>query len=727
MELIKLKQDFEEVLIESLKKSFDILRELLSYDSDFRNDLLSQNQRFEQNEKHYRTGKIEENRYTVMVVKVFEGLKDILDQIGEDDLKENWIELDVIKTNFPQEIELGEDDSEDDVSLQDLTKRGIDAIILTETKGINKEIVIELETLILNCQDALGVEKYQEALDYCLEAKKLDFKSPQIYEYLALIHFKKDSPKDIIDNVINGNGEKFKHIIQFTKRFHQFEDHYKSNFATLGEENIKNIGKILASNLRNKYWKLQKKDKDSVWRCIQSYKQVFDVMLSPLVFLERVLIELSGGGTIDWLKINNNNIVNRWSGKYDALSLRKEFMQRLADYYKEEKPELSAEEALEAAETRIKNNFFRQINKEYNKIRQEKNTQGRYRWNDDHWLGVMEFIQASKIGYFLFDDEKFLVKPFEELQHRGKKFMPWTDISPSGKLRTFFRAKKLRFDAITELKFFSEKLGHDFEQVRDDMKAMLFKHMEDKARKKYTSADGRKTNSKTPNLTRIREDVIYSLESFLILYKNQYSNLKDQYLEIVTKEFTGNGILDEWIIVHPDGELETGVECKNLKFKAKRFLFDFLRSRPLDELKEKITDVDEPFFEDLFTKSLNSLNDINNTITGQFDDDWEPERTKIIAYLKNMELCFLAVPDKKYLLPAIDEIFHKNKLFWISNETDGEMNLPICNSLKFDAIGFKNRIIEMMKNLDENYQEPIRTKTDDILDIFKVAFSSSTN
>ena len=201
---------------------------------------MSQNLRYEQNEKHYRSGTIDQDRYSVMVIRVFDGLKSILDQIGEDDLKEKWFEIDLVKQNFYKEAEFLDEEPIVDISLADLSKQGVDAIILTSTKGIKKEVVTEFETLILNCQDALGVEEYDKALIYCLEAKKIDFKSPQIYEYLALIHFKKKSPALIIEEAINGSGEDFKHIIQYTKRFHQFKDRYKSNFATLGENNIQN-------------------------------------------------------------------------------------------------------------------------------------------------------------------------------------------------------------------------------------------------------------------------------------------------------------------------------------------------------------------------------------------------------------------------------------------------------------------------------------------------------
>ncbi len=718
------KQNFEDILIESLKKSFDILRSVVSHDSELRNDILLQNQRFETNEKHYTSYKLDDDKYSVNLARVFTGVKDIIDQISENDLISQWNELDTIKDNFLKEEELIDEEEISDISIQELIQKGVDSIILTETKGLKKETIVELETLILNCQDALGVEKYDEAEQYCLEAKKLDFKSPQIYEYLAFIYFKRKSSNEIIEEVINGKGTTFKHIIQFTKRFHQFKSRYKPTFDVLGDENIKHIGQILTKSIYRKYRKLQKGDKDAIWNCIQAYKQIFDNMLSPLGFIEMALVELSGGGKISWLNINNEKPNNKWFN-YNALQLRKDFLEKLANFFKLKDENLSVEEAQTMAQKRIRNSFFNQIRKDYNRVRQERNTKGQYRWTDDHRKEVKRFLNSSKLGFYLFEDENFLNKPFEELTHRGKRFMPWLDLSRNGNLVNFFKAKDIKYDSLHELKFFAEKLNLDFDQVKIEMHEKLFQKLEDKARKKYAYAKERSTNPK-PNIGRIRENIIDCLKSCLLLQKKQNTTGED-YLILGVTELTGSGILDDWITINPDGSIESNAEALKLKFNAEKYLKDFLRNKPAQLEGEKVKEVDEVFFEELFINSLATYNSIS--VHAPFDDDWEDERKQIVSCIESFELCFLANPQKKYIEVILDELHDNGKLYWISEDNEGDFNLSACNDINFNAISFRDRNLNRMKKIDPNYTTKKKTKakkfTDAILGMFGKTVSAN--
>jgi hypothetical protein len=719
MEIQVFKQKFEDVLIDSLDKSFMILKSVILSDSEFRMHLIAQNQRYNQNEKDSLNFKIDQDKYSTVRIRITEGIKNLVDQLSDGDLEEDWWEIDIIKQSFQDDtLDLVDEDEISDISIQDLIQKGIDSIVLTNTKEIKpKEKVVELENLILDCQDALGVEKFDEAEKYCQLAKEIDFKSPQIYEYLAFIYFKKKTADEIIEEVVNGNGHNFKHIIQYTKRFHQFKDRYQSNFGGIGEESIRNIGRLLAQSIKNKYHKLDKGDKDLVWKCLQAYKQIFDTMLSPLVFLEFAITELSGGGIIPWLKLTNGKITNKWQGKYDALSLRKQFLERLSEYYKEKQPDLSEEEALDLANNRVMNTFFQQINRNYNRIHQEKNANGQYRWNRDHWKEVKQFMNASKIGYFLFDDKKFLLKPYEELNQKGKKFMPWLTLSNAGKLVTFHIARSIKFDALSELKFYAQELNLDFEEEKEKMRNALFNEMEERAERKYQYASGRISNP-NPNLAKIREDIIYCLESYLLLAKDEKFTHKEAYLMTGIKELTGTEILNDWITILPSGELEAGDETKKLKFNAPEFLSKFLKIKSSENPNQPIVGIDEAFFDDIYQKTIVSYKSIE--VSAPFDDDWEQERKLIIQYLRNLEMCFFTKPDKISLLPIIEELFNGGKLFWTTEDATGINNLSVCSDLGFDAVSFRDENLQRMLLIDPSFQVERKSKAD----LFKKTISS---
>jgi len=672
-----------------------VFKEVLKDLTETHNDFVRERSRFNLLKKDYNRGDMPYDRYIIERNKIIESLTELQNQMIEDDLKDDWISFPVVQSY----VEIEEDDD-----LQTIEIGKYSQIVLTQngygnvsSKSLSIDEFEELETMLIKTQDAVEVESYDEAENFCLQAKEIDRKNPQVYEYLALIYFKRMPAYEIVNGAIYGTDKKrtLKHIFQYIRRFNQFSHSYRDDAINFARENIRTIGVLITESIKAVYQKIPNDKRDLIWKCLEFYKDVYELLEKPTSFLDSAILELSGAGKVLWLRVEKGRVKNRYGRKNNALALRKDFIEKLLNDYLEKG--VTEEEAIKKTEKRLANNFYYKIYRNYNRVTQVKDSKtGRGSWTDQGRKDIIQFLNASKLGYLLFEDSKYLEEPiklrfieksYKEIIGKGKPFLYWLSLSNNGQLQTYYKSSKLNFHALNELEFLAKKMNLNFNKLKLELKNNLFEIQLRLAGRQYNNVSKELKKAK-PDMDKARENLVNYLQRQLVLAR-QNIGIVEEHIETPLKELTGNGFFNDWIQINSDGNLENTPNSKTFKIDAASLLKEYLFCKK--DLLYNFKDLGQPFFVNLFNVNLTNYQDLikNNPVFLSEDGGLQ-----IVEILKNFELTFFATANTDYLKPLYEELSSSK---WVFKDSNGYKNQPLCNLIGFDASKYLNKIINIIK------------------------------
>jgi len=681
-----------------------VLSEILKQSTTIHNEVTLISSRSAQLEKEYNLRDMPYDSYIASRTRIVAALTELLNQIVEGNLVDDWRDLPIVES-YEAEEEIEEE------SIRDLEIGKYSDIVLTKNappggldKPLTDEEFEELETMLLKTQDAIEVEAYEDAETFCLKAKEIDKKNPQVYEYLALLYFKRKPADDIIHEAIHNSGSKktLKYIFQYVRRYNQFSDRYRSEAISIAKENIKTIGLLLTDSIKKQYYDIVKQNpknkRDLIWQCLNFYKEIYEELEEPSAFLDNAILELSGAGSVLWLRVHKGMVRNRYGKNYNSLALRKDFVDKLIKTHTDKG--IAEEDAKQKAEKQLANNFFYKISRKYNKVSQEKDPKsGRGYWTPEGRKDVIQYLNASKIGYLLFENspyleldlkQKFLKQPYKELIGEGKPYLTWVSLSNNGQLKTANKSSAENYDALYELQFLAQKQNIDFDKLKSELKESLFKRQQTFTQRHYETVK-KIMSSATPDENRAQEELLNYIDKQSILAQQNIGK-PEEHIEIPIKELTGSGFFNEWIEIGMQGTLKNASLSKTYKFNAVQALKDLLECK--EDYKYDFPSIDKAIFENLFNLNYSLYQSILAINPSFLTED---AALKIIDIIDNFKIAFLATANTNYLKPIADEIRYSNR--WVYNDGGEYRKQPICDLVGFDAVEYIAKIGEIVRSI----------------------------
>lgn len=617
----------------------------------------------------------------------------ILD-LNESDLKSDWDEI-FLQNNFG----LNEKNSEIRTDIIGLFTPADEIAIPKRLMQVEKDNLSEKEQgtifrrLLHRSQDALVVEEYEKAYDYCLQIRdRLEPESAQLYEYLLLIFTKKNTPKKIVQEILEEEKETLlNYLVLYTGRYFQFHRDNKCQSLT-GENNILEIIESLSNSLRDSYSNLpggyvfedESKHIDSkakVKKTIDAALKIFySIPDAPTMsFLKQVVInELSGGGKFSWIEINEETD-DGWSLKDKVSKIHYSALTKLDEIniiYKEKEGNTFKLENL------ISKSLLPTLDYKYQQIQEEFNKKKYLNADDlDFFIAALiRLINAYKIGFELSNkDENFLSTPLIELE--GDGIVQWFTFDDSGKLTAIREALQKGFSAFNELK-----------------RLMNIKYKKDKEGEVYLRIKKATYNRLTKetahtyqNLqSKANRGIIFSEDQKIVakcirdwwVYHKVYND--NEMLDKCLHELSGEGIF-LWFEA-TESEMTVNKDGQQLKYIYDEIKLSLPNKK--DEINRKafFENIAKNLFHKLILKEYNkiSINDITSRI----------EIFKLLIHAKNCYKNISSYPDLVDFMYG--ELINERKFQWFDIGEEG-------------IIVFWGAFIEELNYLD---------KMPDFLDVF---------
>ena len=500
MQLSELSSKLDSLLLE--KEDQGILEVLsilieLSANDDLKNDLRVIRGNFHFEKRKNDTERIAPDEYKRQTSKVLSTVYSLI--YNQDD---QWIIPDwesheaVLKLKQADEdIDLEDIDSiaESDIIENDNFERDIDseiaipkhAIIIPEAvQGlITEEEKKRYRRQMIYVQDLIRYGDYANAYEAGVKtSQELEGESVQLQEFLLVSLFKKASLQEIVNDYLEGAGSHFLKLKLYAEKIinlSQLEAKSAKNGRSKSAKvttplsqttptaaiNIRLICRLLINEIRRIYLEkrfhgkkfdyLEQQETPEIrayyTKLIQMAMGVYSLHSMP-TFFGTMLLELSGGGYMDWLRVDKSmKVADRENLKFSPLHYR-----RLL--YEEYAPKIFPGWQKDSFNKQAAYILLKVIRAKYVNIKKTRyrDRDGKPDWNMT-WNAHHKSLQSFLTGFALFEDERFLEKPLRELS--GRAGMDWIDLDETGKLITHkYCGYYLRkFDAVTQLKVLSLK------------------------------------------------------------------------------------------------------------------------------------------------------------------------------------------------------------------------------------------------------------------------------
>ncbi len=568
-----------------------------------------------------------------------------------------------------------------------LIKENFDALIQTKKiRDVKSGPWIEYERLLLECQDSIASEDFELAEKYCIQAKEINFDSPQIYEYLALIFFKKYTAEKIIaDNLLS------RKLTQYIRRFYHFKEYYETKRGENGEDllgykaqataNIRIILEDLTRQLKKSYFRLkfEKDDRETFWNYLEIYRELIKIEDCPLEFFERTIVyEIHGLGKVAWFHTNGRTLQNRYP-EFDMIAMRSDYM----DYLKDD-PRIKDYQKMELG-------VIDQIKNNYTIISRTKNDWDLLRFE------IIKNLHNSKVAYLLYNEASVLVHFFDELAGNGIVGLTWFQVVRDKSLINTYHLNKYRkasefenivLDPVKDLEFAAQALGltHELPNVRSKIAEKLIREMEhDVSRKLYTGYNWERTDAhqgyagfqksmfkKVYLLSNLLEDptpvVTKYMESVF-----QVGTLKENFtIDTYSGTITITGLAQSW-------EKEDFVFlvriAKEGNFSPEEGIREYFQAG-FEKIKQRFSEYDFDYPDGTYLK----------------------ERREMITMMKDLELYFEISPHQDYFTFVINEVRHANTLSWELFEIVGDGQSDEMERVIADAKKLLKTFITLQSN-----------------------------
>lgn len=605
-----------------------------------------------------------------------------------NNLKPHWWGIDTrFKTYFDHKY----GDQENDGLIQENYAK----TITTKYAGSKEtNVSYEYERLILEAQDAIACRDFKSAKGYCLQAKAIYPQSPQIYEYLALIHYRLLTPeegnREVRSDLLSRRDlDTIIHYVNRCINFAAFSKYcYLDPSATASSmNNLKVIIHAIAMDIQKRYFKkgkslgdnraekIRMEDYGEIWELLSSYLKILRLNKNklkflpdgfiPIFFVETAILELSGAGYISWYSLKDRRVRNRYP-KMDAKTLLNEYQDVLAD---------TEDERLRANGHLL-----------YDFLQTECG-----RVNGNTWLSfaqkrqyMLEIISNSVVGYLLYEDGK----PFLELiltqlapsEHQTQTW-DWFELGYAGRLQN--REEKTTGDVdrykvmvtpLEALQITSKGLKLNYQEVCSRILTSLIQ----KSYKRHQSLLASlkpKLDVANPEVESEIVELVTITEKLLGLEDSE----KDAMIESVLQ-----------VAIPPQSKFQLFEVAVNgvlgVKYRLHHSISNILQQRR--DFKQDFVGVDLDFVEQMFLLLQAALVEANSKITFGYNVVALDARRKILQVLRSVEVCFLVHPRRKYLLMGLGELAGSNRLNWSLEE--GELMEMVRKEYQ-EAQQIKNR------------------------------------
>ncbi|MCC6458906.1 MAG: hypothetical protein IT260_00445 [Saprospiraceae bacterium] len=322
----------------------------------------------------------------------------------------------------------------------------------------------EFRLKMTQAQDAIRSGDYNEAHNICVEiAKNIEGESSQLQEFLLISLFKTITANEIVRDYLEEKGGLFSRIKLYAEKIKNLERTAakKNRGMSTAERNIRRICRLLMIEVKFSYKKKESHNqrieysdnegrpdlRNYYTRIIKLSMDIYSLHPTAL-FFETLLLELNGGGALDWMYLDQNEKIRDKDGlKFSPTKFRS----LLISKYQEE---VFVNLSREKFERKASQMLYSRLKSKYRAINRERNEKGFYTWNEGKNRAIFKVIQSFIVGYKLYNDPMFLTIPWNELS--GKEKLDWLDIDSDG-LTTdkYIKSSLPKFDPLEQLKTLS--------------------------------------------------------------------------------------------------------------------------------------------------------------------------------------------------------------------------------------------------------------------------------
>lgn len=521
-----------------------------STETDCINELILIRNNFKKNHKDFKQNTFNYDSWSVMRSRIDWGLIQIFDELESKHLKDDCESIieDFINRQRSQ-TETPEVDATEQTEVFIFPNDTHD-IIIPDTKELTNAEKQLYKRLLIQCQDAIAVQAYPSAFEFCDTARKeIEPESAQLYEYLLLTFIKKESAEKIICEAIQGDKTKFDYVILYVRRCkkYQHDSQKKCPSKTLALNLIK-VAEDFALCLRNEYRRIKSDwilDTEGVTssderKMVKSIMDIFEKVYTEIhevnLFLSEIYFEICGAGKFQWIKLDKNNKIYNVRMGFDALKKRKSAEKALKDIFLKDykRTEKTPENVFSE---RVYFSLWSKYMGLRAKIKKKSRKFDTFKDENEARQQMIKCLESFKTGYILFQDKRFLEIPFKELSDEG--VIHWFDLNASGKFINKWQLDS--FDALAEWEYYkSEKNDIPLSRQKDDAiekKAGL--DIAEKASEEYHKIRERGyTNFSI--LEKERHKIFTCLERCFVAYR---AILQPELIRLIMNEIGGNVML----------------------------------------------------------------------------------------------------------------------------------------------------------------------------------------
>jgi hypothetical protein len=598
----------------------------------------------------------------------------------------------------------------------------------------------DFRRLLLLSQDALALGNFAQAHAYAEQVRTgLEAESAQLYEFLLVSYVHLEKPDVIVRDALHGTGHLFNHVVLYAGRLREYQAEGKCPSRTAAH-NLRAVAEDLSDYLWTEYDALPNDHvldtgkraeevadaRTPVEKCLHTAQTIYRAIDPYQGFLKTLVLELAGGGKIDWidrvelspfaLPSGRGHLFGEGfrfasRGEFDVESTIVEILEMLDEAEPARTPgelQLPGQTVAEPGDAE-RSALFYQLREDlyYSLLAKRKALSQQLAWEQrrlrhysDERLAVIRYVHACLLGYRIFGDQgndhdkeqSFLRLAIEYLlpnlirpdapggsavTYDFPRDLRWFDLDESGAVYTHGDVQPYRFDAYGLLQTVVNLLGGapTWLHVHPNINASIYQQYAADTQAGYallrqalSYTDFRRIDD-----LKARRGVIECLNRWVICYR-AFPEHGQTFLEESIRELVGDGLL-LWMHFNPY-ELVPHADSLTLGYDSVRQL------RALSKLTTRLTEVDiqHRLAENLFARHIQPT-------YARVPAGDETQRTILVSLLIQTLNGYREYPQPVYLDFVFQELTEETKLRWITVDLYGTWQ-PYASSsqLAFDPV-----------------------------------------
>ena len=584
----------------------------------------------------------------------FEQVRDIIESLSKDDLKDGWKTIIHEQTISPETIFV------EDSYLLFPSAEDIEPLIKPNTSEVDKG---KYRRLLHLAQDAYKLNDYEKAYTYCREV--LEFVEPesvQLYEYLLLSFFKKEDSKEIIENAIAGENSLLQHIFVYSNRIKSLQSKsgkFPPPKSKIWKSRIEEVVDNLAITLQNWNYEIQYdyilknksatdalSAKEKVQRYIRTGVDITKYVTPKPTLIEVLINELAGGGKFAWIgSEKEHQLINNY--QFKALSNFRLLLN------------LDLENADQSSSINLYvTNLENSLKEKYEKI---VNEMASGRQIEEIYSMISRWISACKTAHLLFSDRcetEFLKLAYDKgLGSTGS--LDWFILDEEGRLTDI--DIDIEYGALNvrdEFSFIVKNLfgPEGWKKKESELIDIAYNKLRNETERLYQNIRLHRVNEQ--GIER-KVEVIRCIKNWMICYRVYRESV---FIDKCIRELIGEGIF-LWFDIGPDGDKLTLVDLSSPNFDVSKEL-------------ENLLSLTETFDYDLAVKKITE-NLFFKQIEQQYLEieplafDEERQRNIVLELIDATFFCYRTNKNSAFLDLIFRELLEEKKFRWFDISDEG--------------------------------------------------------